>query len=88
MKSVREAVIESIKRVAEQNELTLSENLSDDMALLDSGLDSLGFAIVVVDLEGVLGLDPFVIMEEPVYPNTLGEFIAIYEKFIDQGMQT
>ena len=87
MKSVREAVLESIKRVAEQNELTVSPSLNDDTALLDSGLDSLGFAIVVVDLEGVLGLDPFVIMEEPVYPNTLGEFVAIYEKFCDPGMQ-
>ena len=57
--------------------------LSDGMVLLASGLDSMGFAILVSQVEDALGYDPFVLMEEPVYPQTLGEFIAIYERFGD-----
>lgn len=84
MSSVREVIIDSIHRVAEQNDLEISSELSDESILLQSGLDSLGFAILVADLEENLGIDPFVMMDEPVYPNTLGEFIAIYEKFSKQ----
>jgi len=87
MTDVREVIIESIQRIAEENDLELSSSLNDDSVLLESGLDSLGFAILVADLEGSLGFDPFVMMEEPVYPNTLGEFVGIYEKFSQQEAQ-
>lgn len=59
-------------------EICENEN-TNSMVLLESGLDSLGFAILVVRLESELGYDPFVLMEAPVYPRTLGEFIEIYE---------
>ena len=52
---------------------------ADNSVLLESGLDSLGFAILVVRLEETLGYDPFVLMSEPVYPKTFGEFLDIYE---------
>lgn len=81
MTEVRKVIVESIHRVAEENDLELSTSLTDDSVLLESGLDSLGFAILVANLEDSLGFDPFVMMNEPVYPNTLGEFVAIYEKF-------
>ena len=54
--------------------------LLDETVLLESGLDSLGFAILVARLEEELGYDPFVMMQEPVYPRTLGEFIEIYQQ--------
>jgi hypothetical protein len=57
---------------------TLVADLSDDLVLLESGLDSLGFATLVVRLEEELGYDPFTMREEVVYPRTLGEFVAIY----------
>jgi len=57
------------------------ETLHDDLALLKSGLDSLGFAILVTQLERELGYDPFTIMTEAVYPTTYGEFVAIYLKY-------
>ena len=57
------------------------ETLDDDLALLKSGLDSLGFAILVTQLERELGYDPFTIMTEAVYPTTYGEFVAIYLKY-------
>lgn len=87
MTDVREVIVESIQRIAEENDLELSPLLNEDSVLLESGLDSLGFAILVADLEGSLGFDPFVMMDEPVYPNTLGEFVAIYEKFSRQEAQ-
>ena len=53
----------------------------DDLILLQSGIDSLGFAILVAQLENGLGYDPFTMMEDAIYPTTFGEFVAIYERF-------
>ena len=55
------------------------EDITDDQILLESGLDSLGFAILVALLEEELDFDPFQEMEDAVYPTTFGEFVAIYE---------
>lgn len=55
--------------------------LEDETVLLESGLDSLGFAILVARLEEELGYDPFVLMDVPVYPRTLIEFVEIYQRF-------
>lgn len=56
-------------------------NLHDEVVLLDTGLDSLGFAVLVTRLEDSLGFDPFAEMEEPAYPQTLGELTTIYSRF-------
>lgn len=77
---MRELILEKFNEVLEQNEegVTLS-TISDDQVLLESGLDSLGFAILVALLDEELGFDPFQLTDEPVYPTTFGEFVAIYE---------
>lgn len=67
--------------VLESSGQSLKEPLSSESVLLRTGLDSLGFAILVARLEETLGYDPFVLMSEPVYPQTFSEFVAIYEKF-------
>ena len=54
--------------------------LNDDLVLLRSGLDSLGFGILVARLEEELGYDPFSESDEPYYPRTWGEFVAFYER--------
>jgi len=54
---------------------------ADDLVLLQSGLDSLGFAVLVTRLENELGYDPFTLMSEPFYPRTFGELVGIYERF-------
>ena len=54
--------------------------INDDLILLESGLDSMGFAVLVVELEQILGFDPFSISEEAFYPSTYGEFVSFYEK--------
>jgi hypothetical protein len=76
---IRPAIIEQFTQVAkEQNKIII--DLSDEVVLLDSDLDSLCFAIVVARLEDLLGLDPFSTAEELRFPATVGEFIALYEQ--------
>lgn len=74
-------IIETMLSVAEMTECELISDFNEDTVLLESGLDSLGFAILVSRLEEELGYDPFSIMEEPVYPRTLAEFVSIYERY-------
>ena len=52
--------------------------VTDDLVLLESGLDSLGFAILVMELENTIGFDPFSISDEAYYPQTFGEFVIFY----------
>ena len=53
--------------------------LSDELELLESGLDSLSLAIIVARLEDELGIDPFSAAEEIEFPVTFGDFVALYE---------
>lgn len=55
--------------------------LKDDTVLLETGLDSLGFAIFVSQLEEDLGYDPFTIADDAYYPQTFSEFVAFYRKY-------
>ena len=80
--NLKSLIVEKINKILnEQNIDTNHREMSDSTVLLDSGLDSLGFAILVTTLEEELGYDPFQIMEDAVYPVTLGEFVAIYDKY-------
>ena len=56
-----------------------SGKLADDLELRCCGVDSLGFATLVVQLENDLGYDPFAVSTELVYPKTLGELVRLYE---------
>jgi hypothetical protein len=47
--------------------------------LLNSGLDSLCFAIIVARLETLLGVDPFSDSEDARFPVTFGDFVHFYE---------
>ena len=80
-KIIRETISATFSRVfIEQAEGASLPLLSDDLVLLESGLDSMGFAVLVVELEEILGFDPFSISEEAFYPSTFGEFVSFYEK--------
>jgi len=76
-KTIEETYMEVLEQIG--SELLVPE-LNDDIVLLESGLDSLGFAILVATLEEKLEFDPFTMMDEPFYPSTFGEFVSIYEK--------
>ena len=78
--TVRSAIITHIREIADQAGKN-TPPLTDGLALLDSGLDSLGIAILVARLEETLGFDPFTESTEVSYPVTLGEFIESYERF-------
>ena len=80
MRSIRETIMTTFLAVAEQTGANVIEDLTDDTLLLESGLDSLGFAILVSRLEEELDYDPFSIVEDPFYPSTFGEFVSFYEQ--------
>lgn len=67
-----------MQRIAAEQHVTLAP-LSDDLNLLDSGLDSLCFAILVARLEDSLGVDPFTATDDVTFPVTLGDFVQAYE---------
>ena len=77
--SVRSIVLNECEHIAKQQGINL-QPLSDDLALLDSGLDSLCIAILVARLEDTLEIDPFSNSEEVGIPVTIGDFVRIYEK--------
>lgn len=76
--SIRSEVIAQFTQVAEEQNKRLAP-LADEMPLLDSGLDSLCFAVIVARLDDALGLDPLSTSEYDAFPVTLGEFIRFYE---------
>jgi acyl carrier protein len=78
--TLRAAIVAGIGELLEEDGLPVPE-LVDDTVLLETGLDSLGFAVLVTRLEESLGYDPFTLSAEPLYPQTLGEFIEVYERF-------
>jgi hypothetical protein len=78
--TTRNTILLEFNLVLKDSGVTTKYELDDETILLDSGLDSLGFAILVARLEERLGYDPFVLMKEPVYPTTFAEFVAIYDQ--------
>lgn len=76
--SNRKIVMSTFEEVATAQERRLSP-LTDDLKLLESGLDSLSFAIIVARLEDSLGVDPFNADEAIDFPVTFGQFARLYE---------
>ena len=76
--SVKLTILSQIRQIAQEHDIKLAD-LSDDLVLLDSGLDSLGFAILVARLEDTLGIDPFTSSDDVYFPVTLGDFVTVYE---------
>lgn len=68
------------QQVAAEQGRTLAP-INDAVPLLQSGLDSLSFALVVARLEDTLGYDPFSSAAAVQLPVTVGEFVRFYEDF-------
>jgi hypothetical protein len=79
--SVRSEVIAQFVQVAEEQDKRLPP-LADDLPLLESGLDSLCFAVIVARLEDVLGIDPFSAADDAPFPVTVGDFVKSYENAV------
>lgn len=84
--SLKAEILSQLVRVAEEHNRTLAP-LSDDLPLLNSGLDSLCLAVIVARLEDVLGIDPFRADDEAGFPVTLGDFIRFYENALHSSGQ-
>lgn len=78
---MKEKILSLMQEIALENNVDLSPNIDSETVLLKSGLDSLGFAILIARLEEDLGYDPFTMMDEPVYPQTFGQLVEIYRRF-------
>jgi acyl carrier protein len=76
--SLRTTITEQFEQVAKEQSRKLAR-LSDDLKLLDSGLDSLSFALIVARLEDALAFDPFDSDENVKFPVTFGDFVKLYE---------
>ena len=76
--NVRSEVVTQFKQVAQEQGKRLAP-LTDGLELLNSGLDSLCFAILVIRLEDTLGVDPFTASEDALFPVTFGDFVSFYE---------
>jgi aryl carrier-like protein len=78
---VRAELVEQFTQVAREQDKKL-EKLTDQLNLLDSGLDSLCFAILVARLDVKLGVDPFSTSEDTYLPITFGDLVKFYENAI------
>jgi len=76
--TVRSEIIAQFTEVAQEQDKNLAP-LTDELELLETGLDSLCFAVVVARLEMLLGVDPFSASEDALFPVTFGEFVVFYE---------
>ena len=81
--NVRSKILDQFKQVAREQDKPLAP-LSDESPLMDLGMDSLCFAIIVSRLETVLGVDPFSENDDAPFPVNLGEFIRFYEKAVQE----
>lgn len=72
------AILDALQKVAKMHDVTLVSPLVEETVLLESGLDSLGFATLVASLDVMLDFDPFADAEVAFYPTTLAEFIDFY----------
>jgi len=77
--TIRSTIAKEMETVAAQQNKALAP-LSDDLVLLDCGLDSLCFAILVARLEDDLGYDPFSTDDDVYFPTTFGDFVKFYER--------
>jgi acyl carrier protein len=75
--SVRSSIKSVFEEVAHEQQRKLAP-ITDDLKLLQSGLDSLGFALIVARLEERLGYDPF--ENARTFPITFGDFVDLYER--------
>jgi acyl carrier protein len=82
--SIKSAVLSQIQQIAVEHKKNLPP-LTDDLVLVESGLDSLAIAILVARLEETTGLDPFTESGDFPYPVTLGDFIKFYENAAKSG---
>jgi acyl carrier protein len=76
--TVKLTIMSEMQKIAKEQDKELAP-LSNDLVLLESGFDSLCFAVLVARLEDQLGLDPFTRSDDTTFPLTLGDLVRVYE---------
>lgn len=76
--SAKMTIAQLMEQVAKDHRKHLAP-LNDNLVLVDCGLDSLCFAILVAKLEDHLGVDPFTASEDVHFPVTFGDFVRLYD---------
>lgn len=76
--TVRSVIIAQFEQAAAEQKRKLAP-LTDGLSLLESGLDSLSFAVIVARLDEQLGFDPFDSDRDIEFPVTFGDFVRLYE---------
>jgi len=79
--SMRDTILNEMRTVATLHGKRLPD-LTDDLPLTESGLDSLCFALLVARLEDNLDRDPLSEIPNGRFPSTIGEFVALYEEAV------
>lgn len=74
---MRSTITTTFQEVAREHQRKLAP-LTDDLKLLECGLDSLSFALIVARLEDAMGYDPFDTAE--TFPVTFGDFVSLYAR--------
>lgn len=82
--SIRSTIVSQFEAVAAEQHHKLAP-LTDERPLMETGLDSLAFAIVVARLEDALGIDPFTASEDAEFPVTFGDFVRMYETIYESA---
>jgi acyl carrier protein len=80
MTHVRELIRAGFNRIWREDHEEAPPVLEEDTVLLETGMDSMAFAVLVAELDDELGYDPFSMNEDAVYPSTFGEFVAFYQQ--------
>ncbi|USI72462.1 acyl carrier protein [Sphingomonas morindae] len=80
MSEIRDRILQLFNEMWSEDHDTPPPELKDDTVLLETGFDSMAFAVLVTALDEELGFDPFTADENAVYPRTFGDFVAFYEK--------
>jgi acyl carrier protein len=76
--AIRSIILSEIRQVAHEHASKLVP-INDDLALHESGLDSLAIAVLVARLEDQFGANPFTSSADVALPVTIGEFVRLYE---------
>ena len=77
---MREKMINIFNEMWSKDHQTKPPQLEDDTVLLETGFDSMAFAVFIARLDEELGFDPFTISDTAFYPTTFGEFVRFYQE--------
>lgn len=77
--NMEERLAELVRQEIRQAGAKVPDRLERQTILAETGLDSLGFATIVVAMEREFHVDPFGGSDDIIYPETFGELVALYQ---------